>query len=109
MADANSWREAIDEALIVNCLDPVREDESPQEALARLIAWEVEIALDPKVSSRAAALRGELRDDFAIMAMNALIIAPLSDWPDKHTTDSVSEMAYEMADRMLKVRGVKNG
>lgn len=55
----NPWREAIDEALVVSCLDCLGEDETAEAALARLIHWEVEMALDPKISARAAALQDQ--------------------------------------------------
>lgn len=54
--DPNQWREAIDEALVIGCLEPSRPDETPAQALDRLIDWETTIALDPAVSERAAAL-----------------------------------------------------
>lgn len=57
--DENPWKAAIDEALVVNCLDCIRPDETAEQALARLIAWEVETALDPAVSERAAALQSQ--------------------------------------------------
>ena len=52
----NIWRDAIDDALVVNCLDPTGDHEDPRAALARLVAWETQIALDPAVSSEARAL-----------------------------------------------------
>lgn len=52
----NSFRDAIDEALIVNCLDCIGPNETAQQALARLVSWEVQIALDPAVSPEAQAL-----------------------------------------------------
>ncbi len=54
--EPNPWRQAIDEALIVACLAPIGDNETAEQALARLVAWEVKIALDTAVSSEAAAL-----------------------------------------------------
>lgn len=51
----NPWKAAIDDALVNSGLDCIG-DETPKQALARLIEWEIEIALDPAVSSRAKAL-----------------------------------------------------
>lgn len=58
----NPWREAIDEALVVSCLDCTSDNEPPEAALARLVAWEINCALDPAISSEARALieRGKL-------------------------------------------------
>lgn len=56
MARKNPWREAIDEALVVSCLDCIGPDETPTEALARLIHWEKAMALDPSISKEAADL-----------------------------------------------------
>ena len=42
----NPWQRAIDEALIVNGLDCTHASESPEQALARLIRAEVDIALN---------------------------------------------------------------
>lgn len=61
----NLWKTAIDEALVVSCLDCIGDDETPEKALARLIEWEIEIALDPTVSSRAAALAQPEQPDTA--------------------------------------------
>ena len=55
-ASENPWRAAIDEALLVNGLDCTGGKEQPMEALARLIKWETECALDPAISSAAQAL-----------------------------------------------------
>ena len=51
------------------------------------------------------------RDYFAAKAMAALISTPLAEWPDvAHiiliTPESVSEVAYALADAMLAVRSL---
>jgi hypothetical protein len=56
MTEPNPWRDAVDDALVVSCLDSTCDDESPRDALARLIEWHVQIALDPSVSLGAAEL-----------------------------------------------------
>jgi hypothetical protein len=40
----NPWQRAIDEALIVNCVDCTHVGESPEQALARLIRVEIQMA-----------------------------------------------------------------
>lgn len=48
-----------------------------------------------------------VRDYFAAKAMEALIAAPLQDWPENIASKdqhSVSVRAYELADAMLKAR-----
>lgn len=51
-----SWRQAIDEALIMCALDCPSSHDDPRAALSRLIDWHVQVALDPSVSSAAQAL-----------------------------------------------------
>ena len=51
-----SWRQAIDEALIVCALDCTSSHDDPKASLAKLIKWHVQVALDPAVSSAAQAL-----------------------------------------------------
>lgn len=51
-----SWRQAIDEALIMCALDCTSSHDDPRAALSRLIDWHVQVALDPSVSSAAQAL-----------------------------------------------------
>ena len=51
-----SWRFAIDQARIVNCLDCTTSADDPVKSLAELIQWEVQTALDPSVSPAAQAL-----------------------------------------------------
>lgn len=50
---ADQWREAVEEQFIINYTDM---PEDPREAIKKLIATEVEMALDPTISSAAAAL-----------------------------------------------------
>ena len=66
---ANPWREALDQRLINSGLDCLGQDETPDQALSRLLMWEITIALDPAVSSDAAALvelgrAGKISDNF---------------------------------------------
>lgn len=79
LAQPEPWRDAIDEALIVRCLEPSRDDEMPMQALWRLIAWEVTIALDPAVSERAAALLAAQPEQQAAPAVFLPDRAELSD------------------------------
>ena len=49
-----------------------------------------------------------LRDYFAAKAMHALLATPRADWPfdiGQVSEYSVSQTAYEMADKMLEARG----
>jgi len=54
-AAPNPWKEAVLDVLAHNCIDAPL-DESPRSILARVIAAEVQIALDPAVSADAQAL-----------------------------------------------------
>ena len=68
----NPWQRAIDEALIVNGLDCTHASESPEQALARLIRAEVDVALNlpadnssterPDMSQATEALKNNGRD-----------------------------------------------
>lgn len=51
----NLWRQAIEEAMVLWEMCP-RADETPKQALHRLIAMEITAALDPVVSDAAAEL-----------------------------------------------------
>ncbi len=53
----NHWRDAIDDALVHSGLDCIGPDDEPKEALARLIAWERQMALDPSISEEAQRLQ----------------------------------------------------
>lgn len=50
------WQAAVDEALVSHCLDCTGPDTNPREAVARLIAWATQMALDPSISEQAQAL-----------------------------------------------------
>lgn len=52
----NEWKEAVIEALIVDCIYRNDHENDPYGAIGELISWETKIALDPAVSSDAAAL-----------------------------------------------------
>ena len=51
----NPWKVALTDACVVNHLG--WDENDPKKTLANLVAWEIEIALDPAVSSRAQALQ----------------------------------------------------
>lgn len=55
-AGAQPWVSAIDDRLVALHLGPCGKAESPRDALARMLEWELRIALSPEVSSDAAAL-----------------------------------------------------
>lgn len=58
----NPWRDAVTDALVAGGIYSAEHDANPRKAVADLIAWEIEIALDPAVSERAAALVAAGRD-----------------------------------------------
>jgi len=62
VAEAMKWRTAIYDAMI-EWHDPPRDDETPKDALQRLIRLEVMAALDPAVSQSAADLVAKARRD----------------------------------------------
>jgi hypothetical protein len=55
-AKPNPWRDAVDDALVCAGLDCTLPDDSPRNAIYRLVQWQVRIMLDPLVSSEAQAL-----------------------------------------------------
>lgn len=55
IAQKHAWHEAIEDALLQRCSAP-SEDETPKDALRRLIQYEITAALDPVVSQAAADL-----------------------------------------------------
>jgi hypothetical protein len=65
LADALKWRDAIDEAL-GRCNDwkkPIQDDEKPEDALGRLIRFEVALNLDPETSEHVADLVAQTKRD----------------------------------------------
>ncbi len=65
-AELEKWKQAVIEACVVNCIG--WDENDPIKTLADLVAWEVKVALDPKVSKEAAEIEAgaleELADDF---------------------------------------------
>lgn len=53
----NEWMEAVFDACAVACIDWNKDD--PRKTIERLIAWNVQIALDPQVSDAAPAPQDE--------------------------------------------------
>jgi hypothetical protein len=47
----NPWKDAVIEACIASCVD--FDENDAQKTLNKLIAWEVQVALDPRVSEAA--------------------------------------------------------
>jgi hypothetical protein len=54
--EPESWKTAVLDAVAVSCLE-ARSDETPHKILQRLLQWESDIALDPRVSAQASALK----------------------------------------------------
>jgi hypothetical protein len=54
--ELKAWRDAVLDACAVSCV-AVFADDTPADVLKRLLSWEQQIALDPRVSAQAAALR----------------------------------------------------
>jgi hypothetical protein len=50
------WKEAVIDKLIVSCIYRKEHETNPEKAINDLLEWEVTIALDPSVSSKAQAL-----------------------------------------------------
>lgn len=57
----DSWREAVDEALVINGLDCTSDAEPADRALRRLLAHEIAVATDPAINSPSPASAGEWR------------------------------------------------
>ncbi len=47
----NPWKEAVIDACVINCID--WDESDPRGTLAKLIAWEMQLTLDPQVSEEA--------------------------------------------------------
>ena len=62
IAQKHAWQEAVENALLQWCSAP-SEDETPKDALRRLIQYEITAALDPAVSQSAADLVATARRD----------------------------------------------
>ena len=56
LAQENPWRDAIDSGLVCAHIGTVESFPTAQAALAALINWHVQVAIDPEVSSDAQAL-----------------------------------------------------
>jgi hypothetical protein len=59
----NVWRDAVHNALTANCQNPIGETESPNDALHRLIEWEITLALEPTISQSAADLVSQSKQE----------------------------------------------
>ena len=62
----NKWRAAVDDALICHGLDCTTKDSDPVECVSRLIRVAVDMALDPAISERAAALAAQASQQPAV-------------------------------------------
>lgn len=61
--DENPWKMAVTAAMICAHILRREHESNPEKALAELMAWEIDVALDPAVSSRAEALVQRGRDE----------------------------------------------
>lgn len=67
----NSWKAVLIEALMVNFILNHENENDPKKALNDLISWETKVALDPRVSSDAGALRAALLEECLRAARDA--------------------------------------
>lgn len=51
--EPNKWRSAVIEALVASCIYKAKHDHDPERALAELVQFEIECALDPVISKKA--------------------------------------------------------
>lgn len=113
----NEFARVLQEACIVGPQTTLKNYTSPREALNALIQWHVDVALDPQVSARAAALveqvpiapDTECPDWAKKMSNEALCECIVEDmdrlvdgsWiPDTHSCDAVADIAREMLRRL---------
>jgi hypothetical protein len=71
----NSFKEQLIEHLVIDCIYQKEHETNPRKAVQDLISWEVQIALDPQVSSDAAGLieRGRKEKQATIMELQRLL------------------------------------
>lgn len=55
-SENNRWKDAVIDALIVDCIYQKAHEDDPRKAINDMCLWEQQIALDPAVSSEAAKL-----------------------------------------------------
>jgi len=60
----NEWKEAVIEALIVDCIFRKEHEDDPMLAIRELCQWEQDVALDPAVSGEAVKLRDTYKEPY---------------------------------------------
>ena len=70
LTEGQAWKEAIIDALVVGHIYTKEHETEPRKALHDLICWEIQIALDPAVSSDAQALIAKGREEERERAAN---------------------------------------
>ena len=82
----NEWKDAIIDGLATAYIYREEHDNNPRKALADLLAWEVDVALDPQVSERAQAMIDSEREQSNINSKRY-------EWLSKHAC--VIEAGYD--------------
>lgn len=109
LAFENSFKEQVIEHLIVDCIYQNEHDTNPRKAVQDLISWEVQIALDPQVSSEAAALieRGRKENAHKIVELQRLLRlarAEVEYWTPDESNCPASEVSR--LDQWYDLRGL---
>ena len=103
LAEANGWREAVIDALVVAHIYRAEHDGDPRKALMDLLAWETQVALDPRVSVEAAKLRDTyLPEKTALVDLLAATKEPLI--PELHAKCAKLDGELSMARQQLAER-----
>lgn len=95
----NPWKAAVIDALVVSWTYLKAHETNPRKALHDLLAWETDVALDPRVSAAAR----KLQLDSTITELEALaawVRTPLNINPD----DAVDEIARVLENRARVLR-----
>lgn len=105
LAEAKAYKDVIDEALIVSCIGVASGD--ARADLHKLLVWEIDVALDPQVSKRAAGLLAEKDAEIEKLTherdlwenMAAMRLAD-QEAIERHVTKRVATECAEIAEKM---------
>ncbi len=102
LEEETSWKTAVEEMLIANCLDPFEKGyENPALAIQRLIDHEVRLALDPAVSLQAQELIEQGRGQ--VVTLEPALEAPARDYRKELYISIVGQIAGRDLDSIDRV------
>lgn len=109
----NPWKSAIIDELVVDCIYSAEYEADPRKALADVIEWNVQVALDPRVSADARKLQQDAIDaaleSVALVAEDQFHAPKTAIWiRSRIGTNPLADLQAQLAEAQARIAELEN-